>query len=304
MTQFGEELVAAVREARPDLHISVSPSITSFSDVNFNAEWPEWQDDALFDEYAVQVYRDNFASFNSTLTNQTAQFLPNDLDEFVVGLRGNGTGANTPYADLEQMIVRSRQIGAAGHATFYSKAVRDDYPTQLTAFYDVAGQGHAANPFFGADHRPEAVVGSELLGNEWEFDVDTAGRYRVVAEINSRWTEVTSAQFDLGINTFSVPNATQVELLVDRRPVDLPDFNLDGVVNAADYTIWRDTFASITDLRADANGDNFINGLDYDIWAAAFGQSIGGTTVPEPTSAMLIAIYVGSVGHSRIRRSA
>ena len=37
--------------------------------------------------------------------------------------------------------------------------------------------------------------------------------------------------------------ATGVELLYDRRPIEPTDFNGDGLVNAADYTIWRDTFA-------------------------------------------------------------
>ena len=292
VTLFAEELTAAVRAVRPDLQLSVSPSVTNFSDVNFNAEWPEWQDDGLFDEYAVQVYRDNFASFNSTLTGQTSQFTPGDLDEFVVGLRGNGTGANTPYADLEDMIERTRQINAAGHAIFYSKAVRDDYGTELTAFYDVAGEGHAANPFFGADNRRAPEVGTKGSGNAWDFNVSQSDSYRVVAKIGGIWREVSSGFFASGAQSINVANATEVELLVDRRPQDLPDFNLNGVVDAADYTIWRDTFASISDLRADANGDNFINGLDYDIWAGFFGQSNASASqaVPEPSAATALLL--------------
>ncbi|MEO0529978.1 MAG: family 10 glycosylhydrolase, partial [Planctomycetota bacterium] len=50
VTLFAEELTAAVEAVRPDLLLSVSPSITNFSDINFNAEWPEWQDAGLFDE--------------------------------------------------------------------------------------------------------------------------------------------------------------------------------------------------------------------------------------------------------------
>lgn len=56
----------------------------------------------------------------------------------------------------------------------------------------------------------------------------------------------------------------------------LGDYNLDGVVNAADYTIWRDTEGSTEDFRA--NGDNegpsenLIDRADYDVWAAAYGD--------------------------------
>lgn len=55
------------------------------------------------------------------------------------------------------------------------------------------------------------------------------------------------------------------------------DYNLDGTVDAADYTVWRDTLGSTTDLRA--NGDNtgasmnVIDTADYAIWGANFGNT-------------------------------
>ena len=64
------------------------------------------------------------------------------------------------------------------------------------------------------------------------------------------------------------------------------DFNHDGVVDAADYTVWRDTLGSTTDLRA--NGDNTgtsagkIDQADYDIWKANFGMH-GGSSSAQAT---------------------
>ena len=72
--QFAEELTAAIEAARPGFHVSVSPSITSFSDVEFNAAWPDWQDAGLFDEYAPQVYRDSLSAFNGVVGAQLAPF--------------------------------------------------------------------------------------------------------------------------------------------------------------------------------------------------------------------------------------
>ncbi|MGL4515000.1 MAG: family 10 glycosylhydrolase [Lacipirellulaceae bacterium] len=291
VTQFATELVTAVRAARPDIQIGVSPSITNFSDVVYNAVWPQWQNTGLFDEYAVQVYRDNYASFNSTLTGQTNQFTPAErASEFVVGLRGNGSGANTPIADLTLMIERSRAVGAAGHAIFYSKAVRDDYRTQLTAFYDVAGQGHAPSTQHPIDNRPAPLVAAANGTNNWSVTVPSAGNYRVVAQVGTLWREVSAGAYAAGLTNISVTGASRVELLVDRRPEELPDFNGDGRVDAADFTIWADTFASITDLRADANGDRFVNGLDYDIWVANYGRVVGGPSaaIPEPAAVLLM----------------
>ena len=45
-----------------------------------------------------------------------------------------------------------------------------------------------------------------------------------------------------------------VSYAVKWSPVVLGDYNSNGIVDAADYTVWRDTLGSLTDLRA--NGDN------------------------------------------------
>lgn len=305
VTLFAAELVAAVRAERPDLLVSVSPSVTNFSDVTYNAEWPLWQDAGLFDEYAVQVYRDNIGSFNATLPGQVTPFADgtpsfNDRDKLVVGLRGNGSGPNTPYTDLEQMIVASRNMNAAGHAIFYSKAVRDDYRTELTAFYDVANEGHADSPMFDAGHRPAPTVASPLGGNRWLVDVPEDGNYRVIIENGGRWIEVASGYFPAGERQITQFAATGVELLVDRREPNLPDYNGNGVVDAADYTLWRDTLFSTSDLRADGNGDGVVNQIDYDLWNAAVGQVVPGSiAIPEPAAA-LVALTFGSL-HLRRR---
>jgi GH35 family endo-1,4-beta-xylanase len=75
--------------------------------------------------------------------------------------------------------------------------------------------------------------------------------------------------------------------------VPVGDYNGDGVVDAADYTVWRDTFGSATDLRADGNGNHSIDAGDYDIWVAKFGNvySTGpgdAAAVPEPAAIVLL----------------
>ena len=74
------------------------------------------------------------------------------------------------------------------------------------------------------------------------------------------------------------------------------DFNGDGVVDAGDYTVWRDTHnATGPGLAADANNDLVVNHDDYAIWRANFGATSAGlnggnlATVPEPSSAIAIA---------------
>jgi hypothetical protein len=64
-------------------------------------------------------------------------------------------------------------------------------------------------------------------------------------------------------------------------PEPMPgDFNRDGYVNAADYTIWRDTLGSSTFLAADANNSGAIDSDDYNIWQSHFDAHIQAPALP------------------------
>ncbi len=77
------------------------------------------------------------------------------------------------------------------------------------------------------------------------------------------------------------------------------DYNYDGTVNVADYTVWRDTLGQMgTGLAADGNGDAVVDNLDYTVWKTNFGQtelaavSQLAMAVPEPDGCvgLLLAI--------------
>jgi hypothetical protein len=75
----------------------------------------------------------------------------------------------------------------------------------------------------------------------------------------------------------------------------LGDYNRNDLVDAADYTVWRDSRGlTAIDLVADGDGSGSVDGFDYKLWQANFGQQFnsgGGasSSVPEP-SAMIQAI--------------
>ncbi|WP_425395450.1 beta strand repeat-containing protein [Aeoliella sp.] len=54
-----------------------------------------------------------------------------------------------------------------------------------------------------------------------------------------------------------------------------PDFNLDGHVNLADYTVWRNSLgATVTPFTgADGNGNGLVDSADYNLWKLYFGIS-------------------------------
>jgi hypothetical protein len=74
------------------------------------------------------------------------------------------------------------------------------------------------------------------------------------------------------------------------------DYNFDGSVDAADYTIYRETLGSSTDLRADGNMNGQVTGLDYTVWKNNFrpAAAAAAASVPEPNG-LIIALCIGWV---------
>ena len=84
------------------------------------------------------------------------------------------------------------------------------------------------------------------------------------------------------------------------------DFNGDGVVDAADYTVWRDSLGSTTNLAADGNNNGVVDAGDFDVWKTNFGNHSGAgastnTAVPEPTT--MVMLFTGILTLCSCRRA-
>ncbi|MEO0531698.1 MAG: DUF4465 domain-containing protein [Planctomycetota bacterium] len=112
-----------------------------------------------------------------------------------------------------------------------------------------------------------------------------------------------------GLNTPAYFAIDDIRLEVEALP---GDYNADGVVNAADYTVWRDTLDNEVDRRgAGADGDlsGSIDEPDYLVWRDQYGATSiamsGVSVVPEPTTAtvvvLLLAFSCGGVRHASHR---
>mgnify|MGYP002621566898 CR=1 FL=1 len=315
VTDFALEFYTAVKNARPEIKFSVSPSITTFSTTNYNVNWPLWEAQEIFDEFAIQMYRSNISDFNSIVNAQVNPFKPNDLEKLVFGLRINPSPL-TPYADLQSMILRSRTEGASGHSLWFSDGVLESYENQLTAFYNVAGLGHAQNPNFAAEHRPAPIVANNTGSGLWNVNVTSSDRYRIVAKIGSFWTEFNVAELTAGAQQFLVPGATQVELLVDRRTATsfLGDFNGDNFVDGKDFLLWqrgRGLVSGATAFDGDANADGKVDAADLARWQLNFGwsQVQGGfsqASFPEPSAIVIVTtmmfFYVTLIRNYKVLR--
>jgi len=93
-----------------------------------------------------------------------------------------------------------------------------------------------------------------------------------------------------------------VDLVVPEPTILAGDYNRDGVVDAADYTVWRNTLGTnvLSQLGKGADGDasGTIREADYDVWKTHFGgaSGSGGIAVPESASVTIAMIAWAAVG--------
>jgi hypothetical protein len=93
------------------------------------------------------------------------------------------------------------------------------------------------------------------------------------------------------------------DALILPRPPLPGDADRNGVVEQADYTIWRANFGSTTQLAADYNNSGSVDAADYVIWRKYLGQSVGSglaLAAPEPSAAVLVSVAAAAL--STVRR--
>jgi hypothetical protein len=214
----------------------------------------------------IQTYPD--ATFIQLMTDAWNYKLDNELLPFAAARKG---GAGMPIEFTEQ-----------GYLYFNTTAKS---PQTSSGTIDTAEQRMAYQGLINAlDHRGDKFPAVDI----WQWWMSGSS--------GSQWNIDTTPPLDQ-------PNNSDLALMLQNfvGTAVLPlagDFNRDGVVDAADYTTWRDTLGKfVTNYNAaDGNGDGVVDQADYDVWAANFGATPPGSgaaatgTVPEPSSLALFAL--------------
>jgi FG-GAP-like repeat/Dockerin type I domain len=88
----------------------------------------------------------------------------------------------------------------------------------------------------------------------------------------------------------------------DWGPNPLPgDYNANGTVDAADYSVWRNAVGShvANYSGADGNGNGVVDSADYDVWKSHYGM-----TLPEPAAGSGAAVPTSSAVAIQIQEPA
>ncbi len=126
--------------------------------------------------------------------------------------------------------------------------------------------------------------------------VPPGATHLILGAADTQWFDNTDDDNDYGI---------QITKLYSGRFVG--DYNFDGHVDAADYTVWRDSLgAAGIDLQSDGNLDGAVTEDDYVIWRNNFGATVGTSlassiVVPEPTAVAMVALALTSSLYCRRR---
>jgi T5SS/PEP-CTERM-associated repeat protein len=179
-------------------------------------------------------------------------------------------------------------------------AVGNDGDTNNSAALAIAGEAN-----LGGNLRVNTAGGfTPMLGQF--FDLITAD-----GGINGQFANIILPGLSPGLEFGVIYTANSVQLAVQIEGATIidGDYNQDGIVDAADYTVWRDSLgATGPNLAADGDGNGIVDQADYAVWRGSFGNSSavfapGTTAVPEPTTLLLSVVgLVLACGASRTHR--
>lgn len=150
--------------------------------------------------------------------------------------------------------------------------------------------------------KPNGEAFLDLVFDEWWTD-------EVATSDEAGTASIRGFKGDYEISARAGGAAASVELTLSADqtativlPYLVGDYNGDGRVDSADYSVWRDSFGSTTNLAADGNHDGVVDDNDYAVWASRFGNAVpSAAIVPEPT-AMTTALVLAAVFGLAFRR--
>ena len=255
-----------------------------------------------------------WSGFNTAVGQRTIDFGPAPARLLTLG--GSNTGNNTLaplVADAADIVETGGAAGGAGSVGIRKTGVSKWILTGNNTYSGVTnveagtlivngtqtGNGtttvSAGATVGGGGSLPGALINNGLVAP----GASTTGTLTV----NGNYVQSSNATLAIeigggGAGAFDVLSVVQG---VDTGPVE-GDYNEDGAVNAADYTVWRNHLGQTFDLPNE--GDDVSTGIvdseDYDFWKANFGDanlSFGIASVSGIINISLINSFVPSAGN-------
>jgi CubicO group peptidase (beta-lactamase class C family) len=215
------------------------------------------------------------------------------IDDVLFSELGSGLGLPTLKAE-------DRSVANEYRTTLYNTNNTEATPDNIS--WKILGGGVEASAY-DLVRFSSMLMGGEILSGEgleqlWTVPPPTSVSYALGWSVSTLQGEFSIRKdgSQLGANTYvrlfpelelgivvlanrrnSEPGVLSIDIanaILPELPRSYGDFNLDNNVDAADYTVYGDTFGSTTDLRADADGNGIIGPADYSLWQQNFGLNL------------------------------
>ncbi|MDA0657644.1 MAG: hypothetical protein O2931_03140 [Planctomycetota bacterium] len=156
-----------------------------------------------------------------------------------------------------------------------------------------AASAPAGGVYSAIDAETALLDGDLVVSLAGGFQPQVGHRFELIqANLFGAFDSLVLPQLAAGLDWFIDSSATRLAIQV----VPAGDYNANGLVDAADFSIWRDSLGSTTQLAADGNRNGVVDQNDYTIWQTNFGMSgSGGATalsLPEPSGTFLLSFLL------------
>lgn len=244
-------------------HLSLLANITIQHDPGrpFNANNPGLIEDFTFRNILI----DDFTAANGSIIRNP-----------IAGFDRNGAKAMVRDIRFINVVAGDTLITQANHATYFDI----DPNTTSNITFETEGVIHRVQASASQPSRGRVFPSGDLPV--------PAGMTRSVTIVPNAGYRIQSVFVD-GVDVGRVQNVTFDDVSGDHTVLatftvgtdyfdctpTLPgDYNLDGVVNAIDYTVYRDQLGQTVPMfgSADGNGNSSIDDGDWDVWASNYGR--------------------------------
>jgi len=222
------------------------------------------------------------------------------FDPIPVGTQDMITTSDEPtYVGIGTKSILDEFEGILGGTVFESIEVKSiENPFTSFLLHDLP---IGSNPTVKFGNEVRMLVADEPI----DFGAEGIGSF-VIEGLDPAYASIAPDALVFGLG-FAQTGLAHIEV-VPINTYHAADFNLDGNVDAADYTVWRDGLGLAADAlhtQGDANGDGAVDEVDYMYWKANFGFTTGTEAfiagVPEPSTLALFAIGYVAFGYRRRR---